>query len=147
MVYLCMSLVVFIHRSTPSSMLNSLYGLSVCLLCCWACARKAAGEDPKVWQKIDIDFHQLDQDGLSGPPDGKVAVHFEFCIPRDEKKWAAVQKIYPELQRQTGARGRIGCTADQWLVIGSTHQPRYKRGLYELASLPYVAKIATVYWE
>ncbi len=112
-----------------------------------SCTRRSTSEDPKVWQKIKIDFHLLDKEGLAGPPDGKVALNVEFCIPQDEKKWRAVQKISPDLQKQAGGKGRIGCRSDQWLIIGSTHHPRYKRMLYELASLPYVERIEPVFWE
>jgi len=46
-----------------------------------------------------------------------------------------------------GSPGRIGCDKQSWLIVGSTHQPNYKRVLYDLASLTYVAKIQETFWE
>ncbi len=110
------------------------------------CHRTKPTEDANVWKKVHLDFKRLDADGLSGPPNGKVAVNYEFCIPNREKNWQAVQKIDPTARKQ-GSKGRIGCRDDQWLVIGSTHQPRYQRVLYELVSLPYVERIEETFWE
>ncbi len=113
-----------------------------------ACHRRVQSpENPYVWERIHLDFSQLDADGLSGPPDGKVAVNYEFCIPAAEKNWQAVQKIDRTARRQGQSKGRIGCRDDQWLVIGSTHQPRYQRVLYELGSLSYVERIEQTFWE
>jgi len=103
-------------------------------------------EDAAAWQKIHLDFKKLDADGLAGPASGKVAVNYEFCIPREEKYWRQVQKIDTTAQK-SGSKGRIGCRQDQWLVIGATHQARYQRVLYELAALPYVERIEETFWE
>ena len=112
-----------------------------------ACRRRVQpNEDAAVWKKIHLNFRQLDAEGLSGPPSGKVAVNYEFCIPAQEKNWREVQKTDPSARKQ-GGKGRIGCRDDQWLVIGSTHQPRYQRVLYELASFPYVERIEETFWE
>jgi len=113
-----------------------------------ACRRKVQPpEDASVWKKVHLDFKRLDADGLSGPPGGKVAVNYEFCIPAQEKNWKEVQKIDPSARKQGGSQGRIGCRDDQWLVIGSTHQPRYQRVLYELAALTCVERIEETFWE
>ena len=103
-------------------------------------------ENPDIWKKIRLDFRNLDADGLSGKPDGKVAVNYEFCIPNDPKKWKQVRRVDPSAVRQ-GGRGRVGCTENQWLIVGSTHQKNYQRILYELASLPYVERIEQTFWE
>lgn len=117
------------------------------LLASLACHRRTQpAEDASVWKKVRLDFKKLDAEGLSGPASGKVAVNYEFCIPANAKNWKEVQKIDPSAQKQA-SKGRIGCRDDQWLVIGSTHQARYQRILYELASLPYVARIEQTYWE
>lgn len=112
----------------------------------FACQRPPAHEDPAVWKKVRIDFKALDENGLAGNSGGKVAVNYEFCIPKEKKKWRQVQKIDPTAQRTTG-KGRIRCSDAQWLIIGSTHQARYKRVLYELARLPYVERIEETHWE
>lgn len=112
-----------------------------------ACSEKAKPEDPTVWQKVNIDFKQLDENGLSGPAGGKTAVNYEFCIPALEKNWTEVHKIDKTARLQKGSRGRIGCAPDKWLVIGSTHQANYRRVLYELAALPYIPKIQETFFE
>lgn len=35
----------------------------------------------EIWRKITFDITRLDPDGLYGPPDGKRARSYEFCIP------------------------------------------------------------------
>lgn len=112
-----------------------------------ACQRKNQSEDPGVWKKIQFNFKKIDQDGLSGPIGGKVAVNYEFCLPMEENYWKKVQKIDKTAQKYTGSGGGIGCGKDRWLIIGSTHQPNYLRVLYELAELPYIEKIQETYWE
>lgn len=103
-------------------------------------------EDAAVWQKIHLNFKKLDADGLAGPPDGKVAVNYEFCIPAEQKYWQTVQKTDPTAAK-SNSKGRVGCRNNQWLVVGSTHQARYQRVLYELAALPYVERIEETFWE
>lgn len=112
-----------------------------------ACQRgNKPADDPAAWKKIHLDFKKLDADGLAGPPTGKVAVNYEFCIPNEPKYWKQVQKI-DSTAAKNGGKGRIGCRENQWLVIGSTHQSRYQRVLFELASLPYVERIEETFWE
>ena len=112
-----------------------------------SCRPHSIPENPETWKKVDIDFHSLDADGLTGPPGAKVAVNYEFCIPSGEAAWKEISKIDSTARRQSGGKGRVGCAKDETLVIGSTHQKRYQRVLYDLASLPFVRKIKTVYWE
>lgn len=111
------------------------------------CKTQSVPENPAAWQKIKLDFRSLDQEGLSGPSNGKVAVQYEFCIPAEAKKWKAVRRIDPSAVRYPDSKGRVGCGEQQWLVIGSTHQKNYQRILYELASLPYVEHIQQTFWE
>ncbi len=112
----------------------------------FACTPQKPPENPDAWKKIKLDFKQLDADGLTGPPKGKVAVNYEFCIPAEEKYWRQVHKIDPTVQKNAG-KGRVGCKDAQWLVIGNTHQKNYQRVLFRLASLPYVERIEPVFWE
>ena len=112
-----------------------------------SCSEKTKPEDPTVWNKIKIDFKRLDENGLAGPSNGKVAVNYEFCIPASEKHWNEVKKIDKTVQAQKGSKGRIGCDKDSWLIIGSTHQENYRRVLYELASLGYITQIQEAFFE
>lgn len=117
-------------------------------LALWGACRpsKPAPDDPAIWQKVKIDFRQFDENGLTGPPNGKVAAHYEFCIPASEEAWRAVQKIDPTAQKNAG-RGRVGCGKGEQLVIGTTQQKNYKRVLYELARLGFVREIQQTFWE
>lgn len=121
-----------------------IYGM---LLTFSACQRKTPPENPAAWKKIHLNFKKMDEDGLTGSFDSKVAVNYEFCIPAQKEKWRAVQKIDGTARQYPQSKGRIGCRDDQWLIIGSTHQPRYKRVLYDLANLPYVERIEETFWE
>lgn len=112
-----------------------------------ACSQKAKPEDPAVWNKVKIDLNRLDENGLAGPPNGKVAVNYEYCIPAEDKYLQEVKKVDGTSQVQKGGKGRVGCTASQWLVIGSTHQKNYRRVIYELAALNYVQQIQETFFE
>lgn len=112
-----------------------------------SCKDKQMPEDASVWNKVAVNLSKLDENGLAGPSNGKVAVNYEFCISQEDKHWKSVQKIDKTAQKMAGSPGRIGCDKQSWLIVGSTHQPNYKRVLYDLASLTYVAKIQETYWE
>lgn len=103
-------------------------------------------EDPVPWRKINLDFKNIDAEGLVGQGKNKVALNYEFCVPKTEKFWKQVRKIDPTAQR-SDSKGRVGCSEAQWLVVGTTNQPNYRRVLYELASLDYVTRITQVFWE
>ncbi|MFN0215354.1 MAG: hypothetical protein ACKVT2_13945 [Saprospiraceae bacterium] len=111
-----------------------------------ACQSQKPPENPDVWKKIKLDFKQLDAGGLTGPPKGKVAQNYEFCIPANEKYWRQVHKTDPSARKNPG-KGRVGCKENQWLVIGATNQKNYQRVLFQLASLPFVERIEPVFWE
>jgi len=111
-----------------------------------ACKSQKPPENTDAWKKIKLDFKQLDAEGLTGPPKGKVAMNYEFCIPSEEKFWRQVHKIDATAQKNAG-KGRIACKDSQWLVIGSTHQKNYQRVLFQLASLPYLERIEPTFWE
>lgn len=98
-------------------------------------------------EKITFDLTQLDDDGLYGPPDGKRSLDYEFCIPQGEQYREEVQAIDPSVNFFPGSAGRIGCTEEQILTIGNTHQADFRLVLMELANLEYVERIQRVDWE
>ena len=104
-----------------------------------------APRDPRV--KIELDLDALDADGLRGPPDGKVAVDYEFAIPDTPAAREAVTRIDPSVAFMAGSRGRIGAKPGQCLCIGSTHQPRHREILLALARLPEIARIIECHHE
>jgi len=90
---------------------------------------------------IELDLEALDGDGLRGPPDGKVAVAYEFAIPDTPEARAVVQGIDPTVEFHPGSRGRIGAGPGTCLCIGSTHQPHHRDVLAALARLPGMTRI------
>ena len=96
--------------------------------------------------KIGFDLTKLDADGLTGGPGSLRALHYEFCIPTGERHAAEVRSIDATAQFMR-SRGRIGCSAEQVLVVGSTHQRGYRHVLERLAALSYVQRIEQAYFE
>ena len=94
-----------------------------------------------VSTRIRFDLSVFDANGLYGPPDGLRAAAYEFCIPASAELVTEVEAIDPTVQVYAGSPGRIGCTADQYLCIGSTHQPDFRSVLINLAQLEYVNRI------
>lgn len=111
------------------------------------CQAPATPEAAATLNKIDFDLTQLDDQGLYGPADGKRALDYEFCIPAGEAYGQAVTTIDPSLKLFPGRAGRLGCTDQQVLAMGNTHQPRAQLVLQELANLDYIHRIARVDWE
>jgi hypothetical protein len=101
--------------------------------------------DPRA--KIEVDLEALDADGLRGPPDGKVAVDYEFAIPDTAAAREEVSRIDPSVAFMAGSRGRIGAKPGQCLCLGSTHQPRHREILLALARLPEIARIIECHHE
>ena len=98
-------------------------------------------------QKIEFALGRVNAGGLVGPPDGLRALSYEFCVPDRPAELAEVQHLDPSVQLMRGARGRIGCEADEVLCLGSTHQPEWRNVLTNLARLPYVRRIAEAHFE
>jgi len=110
------------------------------------CGRPAqAPLDPRA--KIELDLEALDADGLRGPPDGKVAVDYEFVIPDTHAARETVSRIDPSVAFMAGSRGRIGAKAGECLCLGSTHQPRHREILLALARLPEITRIIECHHE
>ena len=102
--------------------------------------------EPPDGEKIRFDLTALDAAGLHGPPDGLRALDYEFCIPERPYTIAQVQSIDASV-RMLKSRGRIGCSTDELLCIGNTHQPGYRDVLAALSRLPYVARIDQAFFE
>ena len=72
---------------------------------------------------------------------------YEFCIPNTTQCKDEVKAIDPSLQLMSGSPGRIGCSKNEYLCIGSTHQPEFKRVLQQLAELTYIQQIDECFFE
>jgi len=112
--------------------------------------RVGAGEekpaiDPK--SKITFSLKELNDSGLYGPPDGLRALHYEFCIPADPQAAAQVKAIDPSIVIHEGSQGRSKCSREEYLCIGTTHQPEFQAVLLKLASLPFVKQINQCFFE
>jgi hypothetical protein len=105
----------------------------------------SAGADS--WHKITFDLSRLDKNGLLGPPNGKRALSYEFCIPNTEEHKAEVKRIDSTAQFMPGSPGRIRCDKNECLCVGSTHQKDFKGVLKNLADLEYVKRINESFFE
>jgi len=119
----------------------------VALLFAVSCASTKKPDVRDTSLKIEFDLTRLDRDGLRGPPDGKVAVSYEFCIPNTDDCKAQVRAIDRTVEFMPGSRGRIGATKEQCLCIGATHQANYRAVLCSLAELPYIERIIECHFE
>jgi hypothetical protein len=97
--------------------------------------------------KLGFDLADLDESGLIGPPDGKVAVSYELCVPKDQKLVDEVRSIDPSIAIHADSRGRIGCSPAEVLCLGSTHQHSFREILERLCALPYVRRIERTWFE
>jgi len=126
------------------------FGLWIIVSCfCLAATAVSAqpADPPEGSAKIRFDLSRLNDSGLRGPPDGLRALDYEFCIPSGERYVQEVKAIDPSAAVYSRSPGRIGCTEDQNLVIGNTHQLDFQEVLRELAALPYVARIDEAFFE
>ena len=97
--------------------------------------------------RINFDLEKIDNNGLRGPPDGKVSVDYEFCIPSEEDKLQGISDIDADIRCNLGQSGRIGCSASEYLCIGNTGMKDFKRILCRLSVLDYVERIDETFWE
>lgn len=105
------------------------------------CPRKLARMNA---QKITFDYSNIDALGLRN---GEAAIDYEFCIPGRDSSWIEIQRIAPNARLMKKSKGRVGCSETEWLTIVNTHDPAWKQQLYAIAALPYVDRIAEVFWE
>ncbi|MEN8126833.1 MAG: hypothetical protein ABFR90_03410 [Planctomycetota bacterium] len=120
--------------------------ISACLLCC-SCGKQNTAAESDVSNKITFDLEQFNEEGLRGPPDGLVALDYEFCIPDTEKHKQQVRSIDLTVRFMCGSRGRIGCDSTECLCVGSTHQENFRQVLLQLAALDYIERIDWCVWE
>ncbi|NJL46644.1 MAG: hypothetical protein HC929_02960 [Leptolyngbyaceae cyanobacterium SM2_5_2] len=113
----------------------------------YGCQPVPAVDSASVFDKIGFDLGELDENGLYGPTDGKRSLDYEFCIPQGNAYAQEVLVIDPSVNFFPQSQGRIGCTEQQTLAIGNTHQPNAQLILMELANLDYIDRIQRVDWE
>ena len=101
-------------------------------------------ESKEILAKIGFDYSAVDSNGLLN---NQVSFDYEFCIPKDEAKADEIMAIVPDVRIPRMAKGRVGCSQEEWLCIVSTHGPKWKENLYAIASLPYVKRIEQTDYE
>ncbi len=111
-----------------------------------ACAGGPTGAVPDPWAKVEIDLASIDADGRCGPPDGKVAVSYEFCIPDTERHKAEVRAIDRSVQFMPGSRGRIGAGPGECLCVGTAGKD-WRDVLRRLAERPDIKRIIPCHFE
>ena len=121
--------------------------LLACLLFSASCVNIRRTAEHDAWRKVEVDLTQVDADGLRGPPNGKVSVSYEFCVPNTDNCKARVKAIDHTVQFMPGSRGRIGASEQECLCIGSTHQENYRSVLRALAELPFIERIIECHFE
>lgn len=92
-------------------------------------------------EKISFDLTMLDDDGLYGPPDGRRALHYQFCIPAVTAYAHEVKNIDPSVVIYPQSTGSRACSGAEYLCMGNTHQPNFREILAKLAALHYVGRI------
>jgi hypothetical protein len=117
------------------------------LLLCISCGTRPPAITTAQSRKIKLDLSTLDEDGLRGPADGKVALSYEFCIPNSEEYRAEVKAIDRTVRFMPGSSGRVGAGKHECLCIGSTHQKNYRQVIRQLAGLSYVKRIIECHFE
>lgn len=132
----------------PAQVPVAVLSLALSLALPLAAAPAPAVEPPEpVVGVIGFDLCEMDADGLVGPPGGKRALDYEFCIPTGAGFAAEVQAIDATARLNPGSPGRVGCGPDQVLVLGNTHRPDFAFVLQQLADLPYVERIERAWFE
>ena len=112
-----------------------------------SCGTRPPAITADQWRKVELDLSKLDDDGLRGPADGKVALSYDFCIPDLDACKAEVKTIDRTVQFMPGSSGRVGTGKDECLCIGSSHQDNYRQVIKRLAGLSYVKRIIECHFE
>ena len=95
--------------------------------------------------KMNFEFSKLDKNGLIKKRGTSLA--YEFCIPNNETYLDKIKEIDESISIYKSGSGRIGCSKNEILCIGETHNKDYKRILTQIAELEYVKSINESFFE
>lgn len=95
--------------------------------------------------KMNFEFSKLDKNGLIKKRGSSLA--YEFCIPNNETYLDKIKEIDESISIYKSGSGRIGCSNNEILCIGETHNKDYKRILTQIAELEYVKSINESFFE
>jgi hypothetical protein len=95
--------------------------------------------------KMNFEFSKLYKNGLIKKRGTSLA--YEFCIPNNETYIDKIKEIDESISIYKSGSGRIGCSNNEILCIGETHNKDYKRILTQIAELEYVKSINESFFE
>ena len=94
---------------------------------------------------MNFEFSKLYKNGLIKKRGTSLA--YEFCIPNNETYLDKIKEIDESISIYKSGSGRIGCSNNEILCIGETHNKDYKRILTQIAELEYVKSINESFFE
>jgi len=97
--------------------------------------------------KLSFDIQRLDSDGLQGKEGAKRSLSYEYCVSDILELRTKISAIDPSAQFMKGSPGRSGCSANEVLVLGSTHQKNFAEILTTLSELEEVKTIHESHFE
>ena len=105
--------------------------------------------DTNEVSKINFNLDNFTDDGAMKHPhkEDRGYISYEFCIPADDEHFKEVSSIDSTLALYKTSKGRSACSDKEWLCIGSSHQPNFKKVILALAKLSYIRKINETFWE
>lgn len=97
--------------------------------------------------KLSFDIQHLDSDGLKGKKGAKRSLSYEYCILDTPKLRTTITSIDPSSKFIKGSPGRSGCSANEVLVLGDTHQKNFAEILNALSQLKEIKMIRETHFE
>ena len=128
-------------------LIESVSLLQIILLVTFCSTSQTNVSEESTLKKISFDIGMLNAEGLYGEPEGLVSLDYKFCIPMNDDYKTEVAKLDTTINFHDGTGIKDGCSKNEYLCIGNTHQKDFKKVLIRLASLNYVQRIDQMFWE
>lgn len=119
--------------------------LSAIILLLVSCSVFKSKAVKKAESKMNFEFSKLDKEGLIKKKGTSLA--YEFCIPNNIESLTKIKAIDESISIYKSGTGRIGCSENEILCIGETHNKNYKSILLQIAELDYVKSINESFFE
>ncbi|HLG32393.1 MAG TPA: hypothetical protein VI362_05085 [Ignavibacteriaceae bacterium] len=128
-------------------LIESVSLLQIILLVTFCSTSQTNVSEESTLKKISFDIGMLNAEGLYGEPEGLVSLDYKFCIPMNDDYKTEVAKLDTTINFHDGTGIKDGCSKNEYLCIGNTHQKDFKKVVIRLASLNYVQRIDQMFWE
>ena len=128
-------------------LIESVSLLQIILLVTFCSTSQTNVSEESALKKISFDIGMLNAEGLYGEPEGLVSLDYKFCIPMNDDYKTEVAKLDTTINFHDGTGIKDGCSKNEYLCIGNTHQKDFKKVVIRLASLNYVQRIDQMFWE